>query len=495
MTQTALVEGSAVTHVGKVRDHNEDAHVVDIDLGIFVVCDGMGGHAAGEVASSLAATKIADGWGGLRMRHLVDAWLDHPGPRTRRALIDRVKGSVVAAHEAVVAVAKSDVSKKGMGTTVVGAMVVGSELVLAYCGDSRAYLVRDHVATQLTEDHTMLQRMLAAGIDVDTAHDGMRWNSVLTNALGLGRNCKAAVIVVPFARGDQFLLCTDGVTGYLSHDEIAEVLTAQLQPSHAAGCLVDLALARGGGDNATALVVRVQDAGFHARSAAALDRDRDAISACPLWASTISLPQQLRALQTAFPQVIAAGAALPAVTFEDRVAWIVLEGSVEQHGRLCGPGALLYPEALVRNEPMPGTDQLWLARSQVRALALRATDFQELCDEDAELGVKLQAAIAAQLATRISPPPIDDGISDVRGHARGSMPPMDLGGLVARDAAADAALAIALAKLSLDEPSDPEISIEPWIEHEVADAASSRESTQPIEVLRGSISSPNKDRT
>jgi len=319
---------------------------------------------------------------------------------------------------------------------------------------------------------------------------------LLTNALGLGRNCKAAVFVVPFATGDQFLLCTDGVTAYIPEQEIAEVLTSQPLSSHAAGCLVDLAVARGGGDNATAVVVRIVNAGVRARSPAALDRDRDAIGACPLWGQsekTISLAEQLRTLSSAFPQQWAAGAVLPVVAFEDRVAWIILDGNVERRGRLCGPGALLYPESLIEAS-LPSTSELWTARSHVRALALRARDIRELCEEDADLGAKLTTAIAAQVADS-KPPVVEDVVIEARPHARGSVPPLDVPGFATRDSASDAALAIALAKLAIDEPSDPDISIEPWIDpspHSMDEVSTSREPTQPIEILRGNISSPQK---
>lgn len=487
MGKNASIEGAAVTNVGKVREHNEDAYVVDVGRGIFAVCDGMGGHAAGEVASALATTAIANGWGSKRMQRAIDAWLERATPATRKSLIDGVKTTVDDAHEAIVSAAAADSEKKGMGTTVVGAIVVGSDVVFAYSGDSRGYLVREGVATQLTEDHTLLQRMLAAGIDVDVSYDGSRWNSVLTNALGMGQSCKAAVFVVPIAAGDRLLLCSDGVTGYVQAEEIAEVLTAQPVPARAAGCLVDLALARGGGDNATAVVVRIVDAGDHARSPAALDHDRDAIGTCPLWGPKVSLQEQLRALRMALPQTCAAGQAVPVEALDDRVAWIVLEGKVEQYGRVCGPGTLLYPEVLLADKPLPSDDELWVARSQVRALALRAGDFRDVCEEDTDLGEKLIASLTAQIAATSKLAAAEQGAGDPRSHARGSVPPVDrpVGSL--RESAIDAALASALAKLSLDEMSDPDISIEPWLEGQSDGSvkAIDREPSAPIETPRG----------
>ena len=105
--------------------------------------------------------------------------------------------------------------------TLVAAMIVGSELVFAHAGDSRAYLVRDAIAVQLTEDHTLLARLLAAGIDVDQSGEGSRFKSMLTNALGIGEECKVSIFVVPLADGDRFLLCSDGMSNYIEHDELA----------------------------------------------------------------------------------------------------------------------------------------------------------------------------------------------------------------------------------------------------------------------------------
>ena len=135
-----------------------------------------------------------------------------------------------AAHDEIVGEAQRDKSKHGMGTTIVGALIVGGDIVFAQCGDSRAYIVRDNIAMQLTEDHTLLARLLAAGVDVDTSNEGARFKSMLTNALGIGHECKAATFIVPVATGNRFLLCSDGVTEYVGEAEIGEVLSQQPSP-------------------------------------------------------------------------------------------------------------------------------------------------------------------------------------------------------------------------------------------------------------------------
>ena len=391
--------------MGKVREHNEDAHFIDPDLGIFAVCDGMGGHAAGEVASGIAVKVVREHWASEDTLKVIDTWLEQGTIQARKAMLAAVNAGVIAAHDAILAEATRDRTKGGMGTTIIGALVIGGDIVFAQCGDSRAYMVRDGIAMQLTEDHTLLARLLAAGVDVDTSNEGSRFKSMLTNALGIGPECKAATFIVPLADGDRFLLCSDGITEYVNEPEIGEVLTEQPSPARAAQKLVELALTRGGGDNATALVVRVLEAGETARPAELLHRENKAINACPLWAKVT--PQgRLRALRIALPRDHAQDAKVPAQTLGDRVAWIIVDGEVEQDGVLRGPGSLLYPEALLKEAQLPDKDGLAIAVSDVRALALRCDDFHEVCEDDAELGEVLLAALAAEIATRRSRAPV-----------------------------------------------------------------------------------------
>ena len=400
MAARASIVGAAATHVGKVREKNEDAHFFDADAGVFLVCDGMGGHAAGEVASALAVRTIRSRWSDLETENLADAWLETGTPDAKKQLLGAIRAGVLAAHEVIISEAANDDSKKGMGTTLVGAMVVGNELVFAHAGDSRAYIVRDAIAMQLTEDHTLLARLLAAGIEVDVSGDGSRFRSMLTNALGIGQECKVSTFVVPLADGDRFLFCSDGISEYVHEAEIGEVLTKQPSPARAAQRLIDLALERGGGDNATTIVVRVLEAGEGPDFAEQLKRDNLVIAACPVWGKRCTPQQRLRALRIAISRDYAPGERLPAHTLGDRVAWIVVDGELVQDGLSILPSALVYPESLVRDSQPPDREGLAVVTRDVRALALRADDFRELCDEDSELAEALLEALVALIANR-----------------------------------------------------------------------------------------------
>lgn len=398
----ASIVGAAATHVGKVREHNEDAHFFDADMGVFLVCDGMGGHAAGEVASAIAIRTIRSNWLHHDTQQLIDGYMETGGFGVKKQLLTALKDGVSTAHHTIIDEARRDLSKKGMGTTLVGAVIVGNELVFAHAGDSRAYLVRDSIAVQLTEDHTLLARLLAAGIDVDQSGEGSRFKSMLTNALGIGEECKVSTFVVPLADGDRFLLCSDGISEYVPEHEVGEVLTKQPSPARAAQKLIELALERGGADNATAIVVRVLEAGETPQPAESIKRDDDIIASCPLWGAKVTPQGRLRALRIAIPRDVPIGERLPAYHLGDRVAWIIVEGKIVQEGHVLEAGTLLYPESLVTDSQQPDRDGLAVARTDVRALALRADDFRELCEDDAELGEALLETLTPLIAQRAS---------------------------------------------------------------------------------------------
>lgn len=393
MPDTPTMLASAVTHVGRVRTQNEDAHFVDADAGLAIVCDGMGGHAAGEVASNLAVQTVRDHWTGPAVERARQLWLRTGTPEARRALIAAVQGGVLAANQAILDTAAQRHDTHGMGTTFTGALFVAGEAVFAHAGDSRAYLVREGIAVRLTEDHTLLARLEEAGVDVGRG-EPTRWKGVVTNALGIGDPTRVSTFTVPLADGDRFVLCSDGVSEYCAEDEIGKVAVAVASPARAAQRLVELALERGGHDNATAVVVRVIEAGATPLSPAARRQDEQALAACPLLAR-LTPQRRLRALRIASEHAIHAGEPLPARFLGDRVAWIVLSGEASRGDRVvAGPGALLYPESLASTDAATPAGAEWIARGPVRALVLRAGDVGELARDEPDVGERLYAALS-----------------------------------------------------------------------------------------------------
>ncbi|MDQ3914556.1 MAG: Stp1/IreP family PP2C-type Ser/Thr phosphatase [Actinomycetota bacterium] len=228
----------AQTDVGRVRQGNEDSYLLEPP--IYAVADGMGGHIAGDVASATAVDVIA---AGARDAQSLDG----------SALADLV----TRANEAIWEKARSDPALHGMGTTCTLLMIDGDTAYLAHVGDSRAYLLRGDSLTQLTEDHTLVERMVREGrLSAEEAANHPQ-RSVITRALGVDQHVQVDMLREQLSRGDRILLASDGLTSMVEADEIAGVLAAEDDPQAAADRLVEMANAAGGEDNVTVLVVDV----------------------------------------------------------------------------------------------------------------------------------------------------------------------------------------------------------------------------------------------
>jgi protein phosphatase len=240
--------------VGRRRDHNEDAYFATDELGLYVVADGMGGHAAGEVASWEAVEAVH----GMvrRSPDTLEAYRAGPSEESVAGLRRLVESAIQAATYMVFGIAEQDPTNKGMGTTITVMLMVDNIAVIGSVGDSRAYLVRGDRTWQVTEDHTLVQLQMKAGlITADQARASPRGN-VITRAVGPREYVQVDTFVVPVQVGDRYLLCSDGLHGYLQTDEIAP-LTAGKSLEGCCQALIDLANDRGGKDNITSVVVEV----------------------------------------------------------------------------------------------------------------------------------------------------------------------------------------------------------------------------------------------
>jgi serine/threonine protein phosphatase PrpC len=239
------IEAAACTHMGHVRDHNEDCHALHPERALFILADGMGGHLAGEVASALAVETIG---------HSVLASADHPDSI---APDDMLLHALLAAHHAIRAAAEADLERRGMGTTTVVVWIPppGDIAWIAHVGDSRAYLWRAGQLRPLTEDHTILNQLRRAGV---LPPDPEQWppRSVLSQSLGARPVIAPDVNQLALQADDVLLLCSDGLTDMLSEAEVAEQLSASATPADAARALVEAANVHGGRDNITAIVLR-----------------------------------------------------------------------------------------------------------------------------------------------------------------------------------------------------------------------------------------------
>ena len=236
--------------VGRKRAINEDAFVCDDELGLWVVADGMGGHAAGEVASHEAIDTI---YGMVKRGKLA---LAQEGTQTEdriRAARRMLEGAVQAATYMVFAMAELDSDKAGMGTTISAMMSFGEYVLTAQVGDSRIYRIRDARATQLTEDHTLIAWQIKQGLISEEEARTSRHRNVITRAVGNRDYVQVDTSAVEVELGDVFLLCSDGLHTYLAPEEVPDLaLSGGLLAVRA---FIDLANIRGGRDNITAIVV------------------------------------------------------------------------------------------------------------------------------------------------------------------------------------------------------------------------------------------------
>lgn len=224
------------TDVGCVREHNEDSLAVAPPL--YVVCDGMGGHAAGEVASEIAATTIAE----RAPKHL-DA--------------EALGRAVEEANLAVIRAAREGVGRAGMGTTCTAAMLENERLVIAQVGDSRAYLLHNGKLQQLTRDHSLMADLIEAGKITPEEAKTHPQRSVITRALGSDPRTEPDLYEINVETGDRLLLCSDGLSTMLEDFEVEAVMRRASDPQRCAAQLVNEAVAAGGYDNVTVVVVDV----------------------------------------------------------------------------------------------------------------------------------------------------------------------------------------------------------------------------------------------
>jgi protein phosphatase len=245
---------AAKTDVGKKRTLNEDAFLVDDDLGLYLVADGMGGHAAGEIASSEA---VATAYGMVKQAHgslkKLHGALDDAQTRAARRLME---SAIQAATYMVYTLAELDREKSGMGTTITGLLVLGDHAVTAQVGDSRIYQIRDGEVRQLTEDHTLIAWQLREGIITQEEARRSPHKNVITRAVGNREYVQVDTNLVSLAHGDRYLICSDGLHGYLRAAEIPEI--AMRGGDAAVQAFIDLANERGGKDNITAILVEIE---------------------------------------------------------------------------------------------------------------------------------------------------------------------------------------------------------------------------------------------
>ncbi|HVE51333.1 MAG TPA: protein phosphatase 2C domain-containing protein [Casimicrobiaceae bacterium] len=241
------IEAVGLTDSGNVRQFNEDRIVVDPDLGIMALADGMGGHRAGDVAADLAAEVVV-----ARLRA-------HLAATARQSTLSAVNESIIQANQAVVAAARGNAAREGMGTTLAVAVFHDNVVALGHVGDSRIYRLRAGQLMQMTRDDSLLREAVDRGIisaeDASASHN----RNLVTRALGAGPTVAVNVQNVPASPGDIYLLCSDGLTDLVCHADLELIMKSlEANLALAARTLVETAKDNGGYDNVSVILARVK---------------------------------------------------------------------------------------------------------------------------------------------------------------------------------------------------------------------------------------------
>jgi serine/threonine protein phosphatase PrpC len=269
-----IVQVFGRTDVGRTREHNEDSFVV-ADLttdnatlqpevrthtlgqrgSLFMVADGMGGAAAGEIASDMAVKIV--------LEEMRSVWIAAP-VSSAEAFVRAIKQATKAANEQIHDYAAHHPEYRGMGTTATIAGLLGDTLYLAQVGDSRAYIVRSGVAIQITKDQSLMQKLIEAGELTEEEAAASERRNIILQALGPEPSIKIDLTHQIVRRGDTLVLCSDGLSGQVTKDEIASIVSREKDLTMACRQLIDLANAAGGPDNITVIVARFEGPGLTA---------------------------------------------------------------------------------------------------------------------------------------------------------------------------------------------------------------------------------------
>lgn len=244
----------AKSDIGLKRARNEDCFCADQELGLYIVCDGMGGRKGGDVASRMAVEAIQ-----THVREARDVSLPMIGEPDRRfsTSTNRLASALRFANQVIHRAARTHPGQEGMGTTVVAALLEGAVLSVAHVGDSRMYLIRGEAVRHLTADHALVAEQVRLGLLTEEQARLSPLRGVLTRAVGLEETVEVDLDEVRLMPGDSLVLCSDGLTRAVTPPEVLETVLRVPEPKAASERLVDLANAAGGEDNTTVILIRL----------------------------------------------------------------------------------------------------------------------------------------------------------------------------------------------------------------------------------------------
>ena len=420
---TDAIRFFAATDVGNVREHNEDNFLVDKKLSLFMVADGMGGHAAGEVASAIAVRTIHEEI--KRERDLLNDFV--MGARgasrvTNKDVLSLMEHAVQRACSRIHEEAQADIAKRGMGTTLSSLIILGHKGFIAHVGDSRIYMERGGTVSQVTEDHTVYNELLKRGKLTREQIDAVGHKNAITRAVGVYERVDVDTLMIEVLPGDQFLLASDGLTGYL---ESTEELTSYVakEGDVATKSLVELAKGRGGKDNITVVLVRLGDgAKGDDERAKRLALKRETLARMPLFAR-LGDRELLRVMQSVEVRSFNEGQVVIREGDKGDELFIVLSGkvNVSRGGETLtrfGAGEHFGEMALIRAVPRSAT--VTSEPGGAELIVIRRADFFELLRSEHEIAVKMLWQFLGVLSDRL-----DQTSSELR-HAKQELNASDI---------------------------------------------------------------------
>jgi serine/threonine protein phosphatase PrpC len=245
----------AATDVGLTRNHNEDNFLVDRKLNLFIVADGMGGHAAGEIASSVAVHEVRKVL--MESREVIDRYASSGSVLRRQPVLSLIDRAISQACQLVYRLAQEDSERHGMGTTLSMLLIINGRGFVGHVGDSRIYMTRGAEAKLVTEDHSVINELIKSGrLNPEEAHNSPYKNAV-TRAVGVHEAVEVDTFDFEVKPGDNYLLCSDGLSGYFERDEEIKPYLADEDIKQIPQRLIDYANHCGGKDNITAIIVRM----------------------------------------------------------------------------------------------------------------------------------------------------------------------------------------------------------------------------------------------
>ncbi|HUT00986.1 MAG TPA: cyclic nucleotide-binding domain-containing protein [Phycisphaerae bacterium] len=387
----------ARTDVGTVRTVNEDAVFMEPRLGLFLVCDGCGGHRAGDVASRLAVETVHEAV--LGEVEALKSYVKAPTRRKRIKTMEAVVSAVEAASAKVHAEATSDPARAGMGTTIVLLQLLGDQAIVAHVGDSRGYLFRRGQLFRLTEDHTLANQYVRMGVLSAEKARQSRSAQMITRAIGQHEHVRVDALHMELVSGDVFLLCTDGLTMHVSDPELAKACE-KLDPEQLCRQLVDTANRRGGQDNASVVIVRVQP-GQRPEDDETVRRTQ-ALQRVPLFRH-LSFAELLRVLDICQVETYGAGNRILAEGSRGERIYVTVAGAVhvlKNHRKLAElpPGSLFGEMCLIDDAPRSADV---IAPDGARVLSLDRNELLALLRQERTLAVKVLWGLSFLLNSRL----------------------------------------------------------------------------------------------